>query len=69
MSKPPIVAKEIQISHNGTIFTIQVTLIEEGTQVPPPSPQPVEMSSLQQQTVITKGKICLMLMKHAENMT
>ena len=27
MSKPPIVAKEIQISHNGMIFTIQVTLV------------------------------------------
>ena len=35
MSKPPIVAKEIQISHNDTIFTIQVTLVEESTQVPP----------------------------------
>ena len=28
MSRPPVVAKEIQISHNGTIFTIQVTLVE-----------------------------------------
>ena len=42
MSKPPIVAKEIQICHNGIIFTIQVTLIEAGTQVPPSSPQPVD---------------------------
>ena len=32
MSRPPIVAKEIQISHNGTIFTIQVTLVGESTQ-------------------------------------
>jgi hypothetical protein len=52
----------------------QVTLIEEGTQVPPPSPQPVD--TLKIVTVITsaadgdnKGKICLMLMKHNENMT
>ncbi len=27
MSRPPIVAKEIQTRHNGTIFTIQVTLV------------------------------------------
>ena len=32
MSRPPLVAKEIQISHNGTTFTIQVTLVEESTQ-------------------------------------
>ena len=42
MSRPPIVAKEIQINHNGTIFTIQVTLVEESTQVRPSSPQPVD---------------------------
>jgi hypothetical protein len=42
MSRPPIVDKEIQISHNGTIFTIKVTLVEESIQVPPPSPQPVD---------------------------
>ena len=42
MSKPPIVAKDIQICHNGIIFTIQVTLVEEGSQVPPSSPQPVD---------------------------
>ena len=30
MSRPPIVAKEIQIYHNGIIFTIQVPLVEEG---------------------------------------
>ena len=42
MSKPPIVAKEIQICHNGIIFTIQVTLFEESARIPPPSPQPVD---------------------------
>jgi hypothetical protein len=52
----------------------QVTLIEEGTQVPPSSPQLVD--TLKIVTVVTsaadgdnKGKICLMLMKHNENMT
>jgi hypothetical protein len=42
MSGPPIVDNEIQISHNDTVFTIQVTLVEESTQVPPPSTQPVD---------------------------
>ena len=75
MSKPPIAAKEIQISHNGTIFTIQVTLVEESTQVPPPSSQSVD--TLKIVTVVTsaadgdnKGENMLMLMmKHDENMT
>ena len=74
MSRPPIVAKEIQISHNGTIFTIQVTLVEESTQVPPSSPQPVDTLKIvtvvtSAADVITKGKICLMLRKHNENIT
>ena len=51
MSRPPIVDKEIQISHNGTIFTIKVTLVEESIQVPPPSPQPVD--TLKIVTVVT----------------
>ena len=51
MSMPPIVAKEIKISHNSTIFTIQVTLVEESTQVPPPSPQLVD--TLKIVTVVT----------------
>ncbi|MGB8085795.1 MAG: hypothetical protein WCF07_05860, partial [Nitrososphaeraceae archaeon] len=51
MSRPPIVAKEIQISHNDTIFTNQVTLVGESTQVPPPSPQLVD--TLKIVTVVT----------------
>ena len=53
MSKPPIVAKEIQISYNGIIFTIQVTLFEESAQVPPTSPQPVD--TLKIVTVVTSA--------------
>ena len=53
MSRPPIVAKEIRISHNGTIFTIQVTLFEESAQVPPPSPQLVD--TLKIVTVVTSA--------------
>ena len=51
MSRPPTVAKEIQISHNDTIFTNQVTLVGESTQVPPPSPQLVD--TLKIVTVVT----------------
>ena len=53
MSRSPIVAKEIKISHNSTIFTIQVTLVEESTQVPPPSPQLVD--TLKIVTVVTSA--------------
>jgi hypothetical protein len=31
MSGPPIVDNEIQISHNDTVFTIQVTLVEDSS--------------------------------------
>ena len=53
MSRPPKVAKEIQISHNGTIFTIQVKLFEESAQVPPPSPQPID--TLKIVTIVTSA--------------
>ncbi len=57
MSKPPIVAKEIQICHNGIIFTIQVTLFEESAQVPPPSPQPVDTLKIVNDRLVYKRHV------------
>ena len=57
MSRPPIVAKEIQISYNGIIFTIQVTLVEESAQIPPPSPQPVDTLKIVNDRLVYKRHV------------